>query len=99
MFVEKLDSCHYESFPIDGVPLSKSSNKTSDIVSIRFASCYRIYPWIVTCPMNNYKLLARDSLEPIIEQLKANGITLKHLIADAPVRAACRGIKCHGGYR
>jgi hypothetical protein len=80
------------------VPLSKSSNKTSDIVSIRFASCHRIYPWIVTCPLNNYKLLARDSLEPIIEELKANEMILNNVIADAPMRAACRGIKCHGGF-
>jgi hypothetical protein len=80
------------------VPLSKSSNKTSDIVSIRFASCHKIYPWIVTCPLNNYKVLARDSLEPIIVELKENGIKLNNVIADAPARAACRGIKCHGGY-
>jgi hypothetical protein len=94
-------SCNAVILNQDGVPLTKSSNKTSEVTSVKFPNCSTIYTWSITCPYNGYKFSDnhnKDLVDPIVKAVKDCDIHLSLVLNDAPKRAKFRGLKHHGGY-
>jgi hypothetical protein len=97
----RVASCNAVIVNQDGVPLTKSSNKTGEVTSVKFPNCSTIYHWSITCPYNGYKFLdnqSKDLVDPIVKAVKACDIHLSQVLNDAPKRAKFRGLKNHGGY-
>ncbi len=81
---------------VDGVPESKSGGRSIDILSVRFLGCRSIYSLAVLQPMRRGLGLGEEVvLEHFLEDLDVSGLTVRRVIADAPKRAALRGLKQH----
>ena len=81
---------------LDGVPESRSSGLSIDLLSIRFINCRNIYTFAILQPSRK-RLGNKDAivLQPFLEELKESGLTLRYFIADAPKRASLQGLKSH----
>ncbi len=81
---------------LDGVPESRSSGLSIDVLSIRFINCRNIYTLAILQPSRK-RLGNKDAivLKPFLEELKESGLTLRYFIADAPKRASLQGLKSH----
>ena len=82
----------------DNVPVNKSSGESFDIASVQFPSCHRVYPYRVFHGVKGVKLEQFRNLRLIMRELLDLGVSVKHIIADLPKRAALMGLRQHGGY-
>ena len=85
---------------IDGVPESKQSTTTLLVVSIRFCGdCRKVYPTAIGIGGKIESTLTVElMLSKVIEDINANNLTVRVVIADAPMRAKCRNVVGHSGY-
>ncbi len=83
-------------FSIDGVPESRSSGLSIEILSIRFVNCRNIYTVCILQPARK-RLENKDAivLKPFLDELEESGLTVRYVIADAPKRASLQGLKSH----
>ncbi len=81
---------------LDGVPESKSSGLSIDVLSIRFHGCDNIYTVGIMQPAKK-GIKGKDEilLRPFLEELAEAGIHVRRVIADAPKRAVLQGMKTH----
>ncbi len=81
---------------LDGVPESRSSGLSIDIVSIRFINCSNIYSVAILQPARK-RLGNKDAivLKPFLDDLAESGLTVRYVIGDAPKRASMQGLKSH----
>ena len=81
---------------VDGVPESKSSGRSIDILSIRFVGCRAIYCMAVLQPTRR-GLGVPDGviLEHFLRELSESTLSVRRVIADAPKRASLQGLKQH----
>lgn len=95
---------------IDGIPISKSSNKQFwPILGIVDQSCDRT-PFVIALYYAEHKPTNLDLLQPFVEECKAleqDGIIISgilytfrisRILADAPARSYIKGIKNHNSY-
>ncbi len=81
---------------IDGIPESKASGLSLDVLSIRFYGCDSIYSIGMLQPgKKGVKDKEGILLKPFLENLPQTDLQLKLVIADAPKRAALQGLKTH----
>ncbi len=83
-------------FSLDGVPESRSSGLSIDVLSIRFVDCRNIYTLSIFHPAKK-RLGNKDAivLRPLLEGLAETDLRLRYVIADAPKRASLQGLKSH----
>ncbi len=83
---------------IDGIPESKSSGLSIDVLSIRFEGCDNIYSIGIIHPARK-GLKGKDEilLRPFLAELEDSAFKVKKVIADAPKRAVLQGLKSHAG--
>ncbi len=81
---------------VDGVPESKSSGLSIDVLCVRFTDCRAIYPLVILQPWKK-KLGGKDALtlKPLLQELEQSGLSVRRIIADAPKRAPLQGLKSH----
>ena len=80
----------------DGVPESKSSGLSLDILSVRFKSCNNIYSVAILQPAKKgLKMKDEIVLKHFLEEIPSTPLTVKLVIADAPKRASLQGLKSH----
>ncbi len=81
---------------LDGIPESKSSGLSTDILSVRFVGCRQVYTVAILQPARKAMQLA-DSiiLERLLAEFPSTGLRLRRVIADAPKRASLQGMKQH----
>ncbi len=81
---------------LDGVPESKSSGLSIDILSLSFRSCRTVYTIAVLQPSRKAMQLP-DSiiLKNFLSQYESSGLRIRYVIADAPKRAPLQGLKQH----
>ena len=81
---------------IDGIPESKSSGLSLDVLSIRFYGCDSIYSIGLLQPAKK-GVKDKDAilLQPFLADLPETELKLKLVIADAPKRASLQGLKTH----
>ncbi len=81
---------------LDGIPESKSSGLSIDVLSIRFHGCDNIYSVGIMHPAKK-GLKGKDEilLRPLLADLQKSGVRVKRVIADAPKRAVLQGLKSH----
>ncbi len=81
---------------LDGIPESKSSGLSTDILSVKFADCRQVYTIAILQPSRKAMQLP-DSiiLAHFLAEYPQTSVRLRHVIADAPKRASLRGLKQH----
>ena len=81
---------------IDGIPESKASGLSLEVLSVRFYGCDSIYSIGLLQP-GRKGVKEKDAilLRPFIEDLPKTELKLKLVIADAPKRASMQGLKTH----
>ncbi len=89
-------NCKNVDMSLDGVPESKSSGLSIEVLSIRFHGCDNIYSVGILQPAKK-GLKGKDEiiLRPFLEELEHAGLAVKRVIADAPKRAVLQGMKTH----
>ncbi len=81
---------------IDGVPESKSGGRSVEILSVRFIGCRGIYSLGLLQPTRRGLGIGEEViLQHFLEELEETGLRVRRVIADAPKRAAIRGLKQH----
>ncbi len=81
---------------VDGVPESKSSGRSVDILSVRFVGCRSIYCMAILQPMQRGLGIGDEvTLEHFLHELSKTSLRLRRVIADAPKRASLQGLKQH----
>ncbi len=81
---------------VDGVPESRSSGLSIDVLCIRFADCRNVYAVAILQPWKK-RMSGKDAaiLAPFLGDLPASGLKVRRIIADAPKRAPMQGLKSH----
>ncbi len=80
----------------DGVPESRSSGLSLDIVSVRFHGCRNIHAIAIFQPAKKgLKDKDRIALRHFLDEIPETPLKVKRVIADAPKRAALQGLKTH----
>ncbi len=89
-------NCQNIDMSLDGVPESKSSGLSIDVLSIRFHGCDNIYTVGIMQPAKK-GIKGKDEvlLRPFLKELQETGLVVKRVIADAPKRAVLQGMKTH----
>ncbi len=81
---------------LDGIPESKSSGLSTDILSVRFTNCRQVYTIAVLQPARKAMQLPESIiLRHFLLDYSDAAVKLRYIIADAPKRAALRGLKQH----
>lgn len=80
---------------MDGVQLDKSSGKSMEVICIRFAECRHVYPILIYIPERRIKRTTRSLWRRILRELKEEGLKIKLVVADAPMRSKLMGMKQH----
>ena len=83
-------------FSVDGIPETKSSGLSIDVLSIRMTTCRTVYTLAVLQPARKAMQLP-DSivLEHFLDEYRGCGLRVRYAIADAPKRSALQGMKQH----
>ncbi len=81
---------------VDGVPESRSSGLSIDVLCVRFTDCRNLYCVAILQPWQK-KLAGKDALilEPFLRDLPQSGLRVRRILADAPKRAPLQGLKSH----
>ncbi len=81
---------------LDGVPESRSSGLSIEVLSVRFINCRNIYTVCILQPARK-RLEKKDAivLKPFMDEYEESGLTMRYVIADAPKRASLQGLKSH----
>ncbi len=81
---------------IDGVPESRSSGLSIDVLSVRFSDCSNVYALGILKPWKK-RLGGKDEaiMAPFLADLPGSGLKVRRIIADAPKRAPLQGLKSH----
>ena len=79
----------------DGIQEAKSSSITTDVFSISFENCCKVYPIRLIRPSNKYKYDEQKEILNVINDLKANLIKITCAVCDNPKRAIFRCALCH----
>ena len=82
----------------DGVPESKSSSISLDVISVKFTHCKTIFPWKILRTQKGFKLSAKEYFEPCIQDIIREKICVILFVLDAPKRAFIIYQKSHSGY-
>ncbi len=81
---------------IDGIPESRSSGLSLEVLSIRFYGCDNIYSIGILQPgRKGVKDKDEILLRPFVEDLPVTDLELKLVVADAPKRASIQGLRTH----
>ncbi len=83
---------------LDGVPESRSSGLSFDVLSVRFTDCESIYSIAVMQP-GKKGMGSMDSItiQHLLQDLSQSDLRIRYVIADAPKRASLQGLKTHAG--
>ncbi len=81
---------------IDGVPESKSSGLSIEVLSIRFMGCKNVYTIGILQPSRK-GMQNKDSvtMKHFLDELEKSDFEVRFVIADAPKRSSLRGLKSH----
>ncbi len=81
---------------LDGIPESRSSGLSLDVLSVRFTDCQSVYSIAIMQP-GKKGLGNKDeaTLKHFLEDLRGSDLRLRFVIADAPKRASLQGLKTH----
>ena len=83
----------------DGVPESKNSGKSIDVLTVRMINCGLVLPLAITKSYNKTKVDVDVVWKPLIRQInKMKHIRVHHLCFDAVKRKEVLGMVGHGGY-
>ncbi len=86
----------YFDLSLDGIPESKSGGRSIDVLSIRYEGCRNIYSIALMQPARKGMGLPDDiTLPHFLREYDESRVRLRHVIADAPKRAALSGLKQH----
>ena len=82
----------------DGVADSKSSSVSMDMYTISFPECRTVYPLAAIRPNDKSSIQFQDEFKVVIDDLKANNVNIRNVLADNPMRALMRNCKNHASY-
>lgn len=81
---------------VDGVPEGQCGG-TLDIVSVAFPGCRIVYTLQILRPAHGYAYCFEEMLDALVDEIRENGIVVRLVLADAPMRAKLRMQKNHNG--
>ena len=83
----------------DGVPESRMSGKSIDVLTVRLINCALVVPLAIVKSYNDTKVDVDIIWKPLISQINAmKQIRVHHMCFDAVKRKEILGMKGHGGY-
>ena len=83
----------------DGVPESKMSSKSINVLTVRLINCALVVPLAIVKSYNETKVDVDVVWKPLIKQInQMKHIRVHHMCFDAVKRKEILGMKGHGGY-
>lgn len=80
---------------VDGVQESKSSTVTTDVYSVSFPDCQKVYPIRLIRPTNRFKYDEQEQILQVLTDLKHCKCRILDVILDNPKRASIRCALMH----
>ena len=77
---------------LDGVQESRSTNISTDVYSMTFKNCKKVYPFKLIRPINKFKTDDRRHFQDVLEDININSLTINNLIGDKPKRCFFKDI-------
>ena len=89
-------TCREIDVSVDGIPESRSSGLSIDVLCVRFVGCSSVYAVAIMQPWRK-RLPGKDEaiFKHFLEDLPGSGLKIRRVIADAPKRAPLQGLKSH----
>lgn len=72
---------------LDGVQESKSSNISTDVYSITFKNCQKVYPIKLIRPINKYRPDNQSHFQDLLDDINLNLTKINNIICDNPKRS------------
>ena len=90
----------YIALSADGVPESKQSGRSLDVITLRYLNCKMVLPLTIIRRERGFKLDVATAWDDIIAEInRIPLVRVHHLSMDAPKRAETLCFKGHGGYQ
>lgn len=88
-------NCDEILLSFDGVQESKSSTTTTDVFSVAFKNCNKIYPLRLIRPTNKFKYDEQIQIKNVLDDIKKSCCKIICCVCDNPKRAEIRCALCH----
>lgn len=88
-------TCNTIQISMDGIQESKSSPVTTDVFSVTFTDCMKVYPIRFIRPKNKFRYDEQEQISDVIDDINANNCEIKEAILDNPKRAIFRCALSH----